>query len=98
MSTEGMFEALLRAYEQGLKWVLRHQFFTLMVAVAGLVATIWLYIIIPKGLLPQQDTGIITGVTDSAQSISFKAMVARQHAIVDIVAKDHGCRQRLIRS
>jgi multidrug efflux pump len=85
---EGLFEWSLRFYESGLKWVMRHQFFTLMTAVATLVATIWLYLIIPKGLLPQQDTGVILGVADAAQSISFKAMVARQRAISDIVRRD----------
>ena len=79
-ATERMFQGMLGAYDSGLKWVLRHQFFTLMVAVVTLVATIWLYIIVPKGLLPQQDTGLITGVTDAAQSISFQSMVERQHA------------------
>ena len=87
-ATERMFQWMLDMYEIGLKWVLRHQFFTLMVAVATLVATIWLYIIVPKGLLPEQDTGLITGVTDASQTISFKAMVERQHEIADIVAKD----------
>jgi len=86
--TEGMFDWMLNAYETGLKWVMAHQFFTLMVAVVTLVATIFLYIIVPKGLLPQQDTGLILGVTDSAQSISFKAMVERQRAIGEIVSKD----------
>ncbi len=87
-ATERMFDGMLHWYDVGLKWVLRHQPFTLLVAVVTLVATIWLYIIIPKGLLPQQDTGMILGVTDSAQSISFKAMVQRQRAISDIVRKD----------
>jgi multidrug efflux pump len=86
--TERMFQGMLDAYERGLKWVLKHQPLVLGVAALTLVATIWLYIIIPKGLLPQQDTGLITGVTDSAQSISFEAMVARQHIIADIVRKD----------
>src|SRR4029077_7844642 len=79
---------MLDAYERGLIWVLRHQLFTLMVAAATLVATIWLYIIVPKGLLPQQDTGLIVGVTDSAQSISFKAMMERQRAVAEIVRQD----------
>jgi multidrug efflux pump subunit AcrB len=87
-ATERMFQGMLDAYERGLKWVLKHQPLVLGVAALTLVATIWLYIIIPKGLLPQQDTGLITGVTDSAQSISFDAMVARQHIIADIVRKD----------
>jgi multidrug efflux pump len=87
-ATERMFQALLNAYERGLVWVLRHQPFTLGVAVLTLVATVWLYVIVPKGLLPQQDTGLITGVTDAAQSISFKAMVERQRVLAEIVGKD----------
>ena len=86
--TENMFQAMLKAYERGLQWVLRHQPFTLGVAILTLVATIWLYVIVPKGLLPEQDTGLITGVTDAAQSISFMSMVANQHKIADIVEKD----------
>src|SRR5213082_1338649 len=79
---------MLGAYERGLQWVLRHQPLTLAVAIATLVGTIWLYILVPKGLLPQQDTGLIIGVTDTSQSISFKAMVARQRAVADVVLKD----------
>ena len=86
--TERMFDSMLAAYEHGLKWMMRHQFFTLMVAVATLVATILLYIVVPKGLLPQQDTGLIVGVTDAAQSISFRAMVDRQRSISEIVQRD----------
>ena len=87
-ATERMFDGMLHLYDVGLKWVLRHQSFTMLVAFATLVATIWLYVIIPKGLLPQQDTGMILGVTDSAQTISFKAMVQRQREISEIVRKD----------
>ena len=86
--TERMFQGMLDWYERGLKWVLDHQPLTLMVAIATLVITIWLYVIIPKGLLPQQDTGLIVGETDAAQSISFKAMVERQRLIAEIVRKD----------
>ena len=88
LATDRMFKAMLDAYDHSLQWVLRHQLFTLLVAIVTMVATVWLYVIIPKGLLPQQDTGLIIGVTDSAQSISFKAMVARQRAIADIVRLD----------
>ena len=87
-ATDRMFKGLLNAYDRSLLWVLRHQLFTLMVAVVTLVGTIWLYVIVPKGLLPQQDTGLIIGVTDAAQSISFKAMVQRQRTIAEIVRKD----------
>jgi multidrug efflux pump subunit AcrB len=59
-----------------------------MVATATMVATVWLYIYVPKGLLPQQDTGLIIGVTDAAQSISFKAMIERQREIAEIVRRD----------
>ncbi len=86
--TERMFQGMLNWYERGLKWVLKNQPLTLFVAVATLVITIWLYIIIPKGLLPQQDTGLIVGETDAAQSISFKAMVDKQRLIAEIVRKD----------
>ena len=86
--SERMFQGLLDAYDRSLQWVLRHRAFTLGVAIVTMVATVWLYFIVPKGLLPQQDTGLIIGVTDAAQSISFKDMVARQRAIADIVGKD----------
>jgi len=64
--SEKFFKGMLDAYEAGLRWVLRHQVFVLCIAFATLVATIWLYLIIPKGLLPQQDTGLILGITDTA--------------------------------
>ena len=87
-ATESFFKGMLNLYERGLQWVLRHQFLVLMVAAITLVATIWLYVMIPKGLLPQQDTGMILGITDAAQTISFRAMVDRQRQLVDRVLKD----------
>jgi multidrug efflux pump subunit AcrB len=86
--SEGIFQKTLDLYEVSLKWVLRHRFVTLMVAIATLVVTLVLYVIIPKGLLPLQDTGEIIGVTDAAQNISFAAMVDRQQQIADIVRQD----------
>jgi multidrug efflux pump subunit AcrB len=86
--SERLFQGLLAAYERGLQWVLRRQALTLAVAIATLVGTIWLYVIVPKGLLPQQDTGLIIGVTDADQSISFKAMVARQRAVGERLMQD----------
>jgi multidrug efflux pump subunit AcrB len=86
--SERAFETMLNFYDAGLKWVLRHRLSTLLVAIATLIATIYLYIIVPKGLLPNQDTGEIIGVTDAAQNISFKAMLDRQREVSDIVAKD----------
>ena len=87
-ATEAFFKGMLNLYETGLRWVLRNQAFVLGVAVVTLVATVWLYILIPKGLLPQQDTGLILGITDAPQTISFEDMVKRQHRIADVVTKD----------
>jgi multidrug efflux pump len=82
------FDKLLRWYDHTLTWVLRHQKATLLVAVATLVATAILYVYVPKGLLPQQDTGLLIGVTDAAQDISFPAMLAVQRAVTDAVRQD----------
>ncbi|HKP02693.1 MAG TPA: multidrug efflux RND transporter permease subunit [Chthoniobacterales bacterium] len=86
--TEDLWMRFRNLYEHGLRWVLDHQRFVLSVAIVTLVATILLYVIVPKGLLPQQDTGVIVGVTDAAENISFKAMVQRVHAVSDIVRQD----------
>src|SRR6266699_337675 len=86
--TEDLWIRFRNLYERGLRWVFDHQRFVLSVAIVTLVATILLYIIVPKGLLPQQDTGVIVGVTDAAENISFKAMVQRVHAVSDIVRQD----------
>jgi multidrug efflux pump len=86
--TERMFEWSLHLFEGSLKWVLRHRRFTLAVAIATLAATIYLYVIVPKGLLPQEDTGEILGVTEAAQNISPQAMLERQREVSDIVGKD----------
>jgi hydrophobe/amphiphile efflux-1 (HAE1) family protein len=86
--TDQFFHGMLGGYERGLQWVLRHQPLTLLVAIATLVGTIWLYFVVPKGLLPQQDTGMIIGVTEAAQSISFKAMISLQRQVSEMVMKD----------
>ncbi|HEY2102169.1 MAG TPA: multidrug efflux RND transporter permease subunit [Chthoniobacterales bacterium] len=87
-STEDFFTRFRDLYERGLRWVLAHQRLVLVIALITLVATILLYIVIPKGLLPQQDTGVIIGVTDAAENVSFTAMLEHVHAISDIVRKD----------
>jgi multidrug efflux pump len=86
--TEDFFVRFRNLYERGLRWVLAHQKATLIIALATLVATILLYIVVPKGLLPQQDTGVIVGVTDADESVSFKAMLEHVHAISDIIRRD----------
>ncbi|MGB8165879.1 MAG: multidrug efflux RND transporter permease subunit [Chthoniobacteraceae bacterium] len=86
--SERVFEWALGYYARGLKWVLRHQIVMLLVTVATIAATVWLYTVVPKGFFPQQDTGMLSGGTEAAQDISFAAMSALQKQIVDIVLKD----------
>jgi hydrophobe/amphiphile efflux-1 (HAE1) family protein len=87
MSERG-FDGLLHAYEAGLKIVLRHQFVTLMVMFCTIAATAYLYVVIPKGFFPEQDTGLIIGQSEAAQDISFQAMEQRQQALLDAVMRD----------
>jgi HAE1 family hydrophobic/amphiphilic exporter-1 len=82
------FEAMQDAYRRGLTVVLRHSFITLLVFLATVAATVILYIVIPKGFFPQQDTGFIFGSAVAAQDSSFDAMRSRQLALADIVRKD----------
>ncbi len=85
---EKAFNWMLAGYEHGLKWVLRHQGFMLLVALATFVATLWLYITVPKGFFPQQDTGIIMGTTEAAQDVSFVTMARLQNQVARIVLAD----------
>jgi len=85
---ERSFNWLLGHYETGLKWVLRHPAFMMLVALGTLVATVWLYQAVPKGFFPQQDTGIMMGTTDAAQDISFSAMAVLQQQVARIVLDD----------
>ena len=82
------FDGLLHLYESGLKIVLRRQFITLMVMFGTIALTGYLYVIIPKGFFPQQDTGLILGQSEAAQDISFQAMSERQQALLDAVMRD----------
>ena len=86
--TERGFDSMLRAYERGLDVVLRHQFATLCVFLATLVLTGYLFVSIPKGFFPQQDTGLITGTSEAAQDVSFAEMMRRQEALGEIIGKD----------
>ncbi|MFT3731416.1 MAG: efflux RND transporter permease subunit [Hyphomicrobium sp.] len=81
-------ESVIRAYDRSLEFVFRHQGATLLVAVLTLAVTIWLYIIIPKGFLPDQDTGAITAVVEGAPQISFDEMTKVQKDVAAIAASD----------
>ena len=87
MSERG-FDGLLHLYEAGLKIVLRHRFTTLMVMFGTIALTGYLYVVIPKGFFPQQDTGLIIGQSEAAQDISFAAMKERQQALQDAIMRD----------
>ncbi len=82
------FELIIAAYGKTLRWVLRHQFLTQLVTFGTLAATILLYIYVPKGFFPVQDTGVILGVSESEQSISFTAMAARQQELAQVILQD----------
>jgi hydrophobe/amphiphile efflux-1 (HAE1) family protein len=82
------FDSLLNLYEAGLKIVLRHRFITLMGMFGTIALTGYLYVVIPKGFFPQQDTGLIIGLSEAAQDISFQGMAQRQQALIDAVMRD----------
>ena len=82
------FDGLLAVYERGLRVALRHRFITLMAMLGTIVFTGYLYVIIPKGFFPQQDTGMILGIAEAAQDVSYRAMVGRMEAVIDTVLKD----------
>lgn len=82
------FDTLAAAYARGLDHVLRHQRITLAVMASTMALTGYLFITIPKGFFPQQDTGLIAGVTEAAQDISTSALASKQQQVVDIVLKD----------
>jgi multidrug efflux pump subunit AcrB len=80
---EAMFDSWLRAYEWALDWVLARKALMLLVTLATLGGTVYLYMIVPKGFFPQEDTGFLIGVTEAATDTSFEAMKERQQALVD---------------
>jgi multidrug efflux pump len=82
------YQWMLNGYEAGLKWVLRHHGFTLVVALLTMAVTVWLYTVVPKGFFPQQDTGTLMGTTEASQDISFTAMAELQQKVAAIVLAD----------
>jgi len=86
--SEALFDRTLAAYQRGLRWVLQHQPLTLAVATATVALTGLLYIVIPKGLFPVQDVGVIQGISVADNSVSYRAMAARQMALAEAILKD----------
>ena len=85
---EWAFERLLAFYGRTLRWVLARQGSTLLVALGTLALTLWLYVVVPKGLFPAQDTGVILGISEAPQNISFDAMAQRQRALGRVILQD----------
>ncbi|BCA55172.1 resistance-nodulation-cell division efflux transporter [Nitrospira sp. KM1] len=87
-TSQRVFDDAIAAYGRTLRWVLAHQPATMAVAIATLLFTILLYVLVPKGFFPVQDTGVILGISEAAQSISFAAMAERQQALAEVILAD----------
>jgi multidrug efflux pump len=87
-ASERVFERMIAFYGRTLKFVLRHQTITLFVALGTLLLTVFLYIIIPKGFFPVQDTGVIQGISQAPETISFKAMSEKQLELAKVILQD----------
>jgi multidrug efflux pump len=83
-----MFETLIEQYSRTLRWVLRHKITTLLAVGVTLVLAIYLYVVIPKGLVPNQDVGIIQGISQAPESTSFQAMSLKQQELAKVILQD----------
>jgi multidrug efflux pump len=86
--TEEYYNRIIAFYGRSVKWVLKHQTATLLVTAATLVLTLYLYVIVPKGFFPVQDTGVILGVSEAPDYVSFDAMAQRQQELAKVILKD----------
>jgi multidrug efflux pump len=88
LAGSGWFDKMIAAYGRSLKWVLRRQKLTMLVFAATVALTVYLYIVIPKGFFPTQDTGIIQGISEAPQDVSFPAMAEYQQKLAAIILED----------
>jgi multidrug efflux pump len=86
--TEDYYNRIIAFYGRTVKWVLRHQTATLLVTFGTLVLTLALYVVVPKGFFPVQDTGVILGVSQAPDSVSFDAMARRQQELAKVILQD----------
>jgi multidrug efflux pump len=86
--SEGIYDRVIQFYGRTLRWVLKHQTATLLVTAGTLVLTLYLYVVVPKGFFPVQDTGVILGISDAPQNISFEAMSQRQQQLARVILQD----------
>jgi multidrug efflux pump len=87
-SSQRMFDRTIALYGRTLRWVLERRKTTTMVAVGTLILTVLLYVIVPKGFFPVQDTGVIQGISEAAQSVSFSAMAKHQQDLASVILHD----------
>ena len=85
---EALFERMASFYQWSLDWVLRYKSIMLVVTLSTIAGTIWLYIVVPKGFFPTEDTGYVIGITEANTDIAFPAMIKLQRQIADLVRKD----------
>ncbi|HUB14527.1 MAG TPA: MdtB/MuxB family multidrug efflux RND transporter permease subunit [Acetobacteraceae bacterium] len=88
LAAERGFNWMIGHYDRGLRMVFNHQWLTLLVALATMAVTVWLYIIVPKGFFPVQDTGLLQGISVASQTTSFAAMAQHQQALADAILND----------
>ena len=86
--SEHVFERTIAFYGRTLQWVLKHQTATLLITAATLVLTLFLYVVVPKGFFPVQDTGVILGISEAPQDVSFQALAQRQQELARVILKD----------
>jgi multidrug efflux pump len=86
--SEKVFNSIIASYGRTLQVVLRYRFITLLVTISTFVATILLFLVVPKGFFPVQDTGVILGISEAPQTVSFASMAQRQQQLVDILLQD----------
>ncbi len=86
--SEEFFTWVIARYATGVRWVLAHQTLTLLVTLLTFILTVYLYIIVPKGFFPVQDTGVLLAITEAPQTISFPAMADRQKALARVILED----------
>ena len=87
-STENFYNRVIEFYGRTLKFVLQHQTITLLVTAGTLVLTLFLYVVVPKGFFPVQDTGVILGISEGPQNTSFPALAKSQQALAQVILKD----------
>jgi multidrug efflux pump len=87
-ASERFYERVIEFYGRTLKWVLKHQTATLLATAAALLLTLYLYVIVPKGFFPVQDTGVILGISEAAPNVSFAAMAEQQQKLARVILQD----------